>query len=601
MPSVGMKRSTRVCRMKSSEIRILRSGRQLWPDSGEVNPKRRSNDGVEFNNSVKKTPKSEIQKFPPKTIEKPKGLNHEENPKKRSRKVKAEAINNGGTVDKMFGIVYTRKRKRNSVQKCQLSENSELKTPVDSTVLENDKLGTEVISNPSFRSSKLTVRSSIQKRRSSLRRMRSRNPFSSGALMSELVSSRRNGIPFSSVVSKNKLRSCSFRSDSSSNLSDESSSTSVLSDLMQKVELESESWRCSANVLIVEPNRCYREGAIVTLELSETKEWLIVVKKNNRTKYALKADKFMRSTSINRFTRSMIWAADDTWKLEFPNRQDWILFKDLYKECCERNGPASVCRVIPVPGVCEVSGNEGKPSVLFRRLNSYITVDGDEVSRALARRTASYDMDSEDEEWLKKFNNELYSGNGHYEHLSEDCFELMIDTFEKAAFCSPDDHSNVIAAASDIGIRPVVEAVHAYWLKKRDQRRSPLLRVFQGHQIKKAPVIPQPFLRKRRSFKRQASHGRGKQPSLRQAMAAEHDVLEEDNAMAKVEEARVAATRHIESAILKRELAQLLMQNADMATYKATMALRIAEAASLTGSSEDTAAHFLFDEVPVVV
>ncbi|XP_039037414.1 uncharacterized protein LOC120174714 [Hibiscus syriacus] len=337
MPSVGMKRSMRVCRMKSSENRVLRSGRKIRPDTGDVKPKRRGNDGVEFNNSVKKTPKSEIQKSPADVNEKPKGLGHEENPKKRPRKVKAEVINNGGTVDKMFGIVYTRKNKRNGVQKCGLSENFEPNIPVDSTVLENDKLGSEVISHSSFRALKPTVRSSIQKRRSSLRITRSRNPISSGALMSDLISSRRNGIPFSSVVSKNKLRSCSISSGSSSNLSDESSSISDLSDLMPKVELESESWRCSANVLIIEPDRCYREeGGIVTLELSESKEWLLVVKKDNKTKYAQKADKFMRSTSFNRFTRSVIWAGVDTWKLEFPNRQDWIHFKDLYKECCER-------------------------------------------------------------------------------------------------------------------------------------------------------------------------------------------------------------------------------------------------------------------------
>ncbi|XP_039067280.1 uncharacterized protein LOC120213207 isoform X2 [Hibiscus syriacus] len=581
MPSVGMKRSTRVCSMKSSEARVLRSGRQLRPDSGEVKPKRRFNDGVEFNNSVKKTPKNEVRKSPADVNEKPKRLGHEVNPKKRSRKVKAEAENNGGTVDKMFGIVYTRKRKRNGVPKCHLSENSEPKSP---------------ISHPCFRASKLTVRSSIQKRRSSLRKMRARNPISSGALMSDLISSRRNGIPFSSVVSKNKLRS-SIRG-STSDLSDASSS---ISDLMPKVELESDSSQCSANVLIIEPDRCYREeGAIVTLEHSASKEWLLIVKKDNKTKYAQKADKIMRPPSLNRFTRAMIWTGDDTWKLEFPNRQDWILFKDLYKECNERNVPASTCRVIPVPGVREVSGYEGKPSVPFRRPDSYISVDGDEVSRTLANRAANYDMDSEDEEWLKKFNNEFFQGNGHCEHISEDCFELMVDAFEKACFCSTDDHSNVIAAAADLGISGVVEAVHAYWSKKRGQRRSPLLRVFQGHQVKKAPVVPQPFLRKRRSFKRQASHARGKQPSLLQAMVAEHVALVEEDVMVKVEEARAAATRSIETAIMRRQHTQLLMQNADMATYKAMMALRIAEAASLTESSEDSVAHFLVDEVPVV-
>ncbi|XP_022765559.1 uncharacterized protein LOC111310397 [Durio zibethinus] len=764
MPTVGMRRTTRFFRMaKGSEALVLRSGRRLWPDSGEVKPKKPSNEGDEYYHSTKKTPKTEVNKAPAEVNGKPKRLGHGENPKKQSRKRKAEAINDGGSVDRMFGIVYTRKRKRTEVQKrpfsgnsnrrkfrkkfnrkqvskrrkttrnveesrmlafvvgngdcygwfssflclvlgyvkrtevrlseltaflmsqpisgvyssngvkfvwgplanrtgickfsgarestplfsvdfsavpycfmrmhCSMilrmkrmqlvpvnsdeimsdSEEDELcvtsvidvsKSVTGSTVVEIDNLGSKVVLHPSVRASKLTGRNaqyrnglssrSIQKSRSSLRRKRARNPShvcahkANGALMSDLIISRRNGIPFSSVVSKNKLRS-SVLDSSAANLSDVSSS---ISDLMQNVD----SSLCSANILVIEPNRCYREeGAIVTLELSASQEWLLVVQKDKSTKYAFKVDKFMRPSSCNRFTHAIIWTGDDNWKLEFPNRHDWVIFKDLYKECYERNVPASTVKVIPVPGVREVSGSEDRYSVPFRRPDLYISLDGDEVSRALEKRTANYDMDLEDEEWLKKFNNEFFSGNGHCELLSEDCFELMVDAFEKAHFCSPYDYSNENAAARlclDLGSRGVVEAVHAYWLRKRKQRRSTLLRVFQGHQVKKAPLVPKPFLRKRRSFNRQASSGRGKKPSLLQALAAEHDAMAEQNAMVKVEEARVSANISVESAILKRQRAQLLMQNADMATYKAMMALRIAEAALVTESSEGAVAQF---------
>ncbi|XWS66293.1 hypothetical protein CRYUN_Cryun05aG0187100 [Craigia yunnanensis] len=772
MPSVGLRRTTRVFRMvKSSEVRVLRSGRQLWPDSGEVKPKRPNNDGDEYYHSMKKPPKSEVNKAASELNGKPKRLGHEENPKKQSRKMKAEARNDGASVDRMFGIVYTRKRKRNKVQKSQLSGNSEQKkfgksfnrkqiskrrkinkdveesrmfafvvgngdcygwfssflclvlgyvkraevrfselaaflmsqpisgvyssngvnlfwgppanrtgickfsgakdfiplfhvdfsavphcfmymhhstllrlkrvqlVPLNSdeimsdseedepcvtsvvdvskstsgsTVVKIDNLGSKVVLHPSVRAFKLTGRNaqyrnglssrSIQKRRSSLRRRRTRNPSlvgihkANGALMSDLISSRRNGIPFSSVVSKNKLRS-SVR-NSSANLSDVSS---YISDLMPNVD----SSQCSANILVVEPERCYREeGAIVKLELSSSREWLLVVKKDRSTKYAHKADKSMRPSSCNRYTHAIIWTGDDNWKLEFANRQDWAIFKDLYKECSERNVPASTVKVIPVPGVREVSGYGDRGSVQFHRPDLYLSLDGDEVSRALAKRTANYDMDSEDEEWLKKFNSEFFSGNGHCEHLSEDCFELMVDAFEKAYFCSPDDYSNENAVAHlclDLASGEVVEAVHAYWLRKRKQRRSALLRVFQGHQVKKAPLVPKSFLRKRRSFKRQASHVRGKQPSLLQALAAEYDTSAEQNAMVKVEEARVSATRSVESAILKRQRAQLLMQNADMAIYKAMMALRVAEAAPFTESSQDAVAQFFIGDLSVFV
>ncbi|XVF82775.1 hypothetical protein PTKIN_Ptkin16aG0076600 [Pterospermum kingtungense] len=111
-----------------------------------------------------------------------------------------------------------------------------------------------------------------------------------------------------------------------------------------------------------------------------------------------------------------------------------------------------------------------------------------------------------------------------------------------------------------------------------------------GCQVKKAPLVPKPFLRKRRSFKCQVSHGRCKQPNLLQALDAEHDSFTKQNTVIKVEEARMSATRYLESAILKRQEAQLLMQNADMDAYKAIMALRIAEAARFTESLDGTVA-----------
>jgi hypothetical protein len=85
-------------------------------------------------------------------------------------------------------------------------------------------------------------------------------------------------------------------------------------------------------------------------------------------------------------------------------------------------------------------------------------------------------MDSEDEEWLSKFNNEFQ------EHVSADNFELIIDAFEKVYYCNPDDSFDVKSAAScrqDLGSKEVVEAVYTYWMSKRKQKRSLLIRVFQ--------------------------------------------------------------------------------------------------------------------------
>ncbi|KAH7536816.1 hypothetical protein FEM48_Zijuj03G0026500 [Ziziphus jujuba var. spinosa] len=459
------------------------------------------------------------------------------------------------------------------------------------------------VSHPSVRTSKLVGRNSqyrngltsrcIQKRRSSLRRRRARNPSinsthkSNGALVSDLISFRKRGVPFSSSVTSNiKLRR-SVRRSPSGTLKEESS-TAVGS--TQEMDLPS----CCANILVIESDKCYREeGANVVLEISPLGEWVLVVKKDGMTRFTHRAEKVMRPCCCNRFTHDIMWIGDNSWKLEFPNRQDWMRFKDLYKECSDRNTPIKTpsAKTIPVPGVSEVPGYGENLGTLFCRPDSYISVKDDEVSRALARRNANYDMDSEDEEWLKKFNGEVLVENELHEHVSEDTFEIMVDAFEKAFYCSPNDLSDEKVAANfflDMGRREVVEALCGYWMKKRKQKRSSLLRVFQGHQVKKAPLIPKPFFRKKRSFKRQPSQlGRGKYPSYLQA---EQDALEEQNAVLKVKEANASASKSMQLAVSKRQRAQILMGNADLATYRAAMALKIAEAALVANSPDDATA-----------
>lgn len=131
-----------------------------------------------------------------------------------------------------------------------------------------------------------------------------------------------------------------------------------------------------------------------------------------------------------------------------------------------------------MPGVREVPGYADTHSLPFLIPESYISVKEDEVSRSFAKKTANYDMDSEDEEWLKKLNKDFEL----HDHVSEDKFELMVDAFEKAFYSKPYDFSDGVAAAGhflDMGKREVVEAVYSYWMNKRKQKKSSLLRVFQ--------------------------------------------------------------------------------------------------------------------------
>lgn len=61
---------------------------------------------------------------------------------------------------------------------------------------------------------------------------------------------------------------------------------------------------------------------------------------------------------------------------------------------------------------------------------------------------------------------------------------------------------------------------------------------------------------------------------------------EEQNDYLRMEEAKVFADRTMETAIAKRRRAQVLAENADLAVYKAMVALRIAEAIKEAESRE---------------
>ena len=76
-------------------------------------------------------------------------------------------------------------------------------------------------------------------------------------------------------------------------------------------------------------------------------------------------------------------------------------------------------------------------------------------------------------------------------------------------------------------------------------------------------------------------------------MPEERDAVEEQNALIRVQEAKAAASRSEGLAIARRQAAQLLMEKADLATYRAAKALRIAEAARVTKSTDAASSFFL--------
>ncbi|OVA03611.1 Enhancer of polycomb-like [Macleaya cordata] len=393
---------------------------------------------------------------------------------------------------------------------------------------------------------------------------------------------------------------------------------SSLVELRQNMDVVS----CAANILVIESDKCYREeGAKVMLECSASKEWMLMIKSQGLIRYSYKAIDLMRPSTTNRYTHAMIWTGENGWKLEFPDRRDWLIFKELHRECIDRNVRAPPAKPIPVPSVREVPDYETNQYVPFVQPDAYIAVPDDEVARASMRKVANYDVDSGDEEWLEKLNNGHDKENSGLELVSVEKFEEIIDAFEKLAFYCPDnafDENRAASVCPDLGMN-VVGPVYQHWLRKRKQKHGPLLKVFQYGPPKKAQVLNKPVLRKRRSTKRQNQPGRGKLWNVLQDVERKQDdirriqeentrraqeenmrrVREENMRIAKegdvrrVEEATESASQSLQLAVLKRNRAQTLMDNADLAAYWATMAVRIAEAAQVAESTELAASFYL--------
>nr|XP_010934063.1 uncharacterized protein LOC105054271 [Elaeis guineensis]XP_029123040.1 uncharacterized protein LOC105054271 [Elaeis guineensis] len=360
----------------------------------------------------------------------------------------------------------------------------------------------------------------------------------------------------------------------------------ALVELKQNMDLA----HCRANVLVTVTDRCWREeGANVMLEFSHSKDWCIAVKVRGMTRYLHKPQD-MRPCVVNRFTHAYMWSGEDGWKLEFCDRWDWLVFKELHMECRERNLQSSqdgFTKTIPVPVVCEVSDYEDGAMASFVRPDCYIRMMDDEVGRALASNVAIYDMDLGDEEWLNQLNTSSSDvDNSGFSHISDETFEKIVSVLEKDAYNNPNDiykKERALDLCQDLGNRDMLAAVYDYWVEKRNQKRAALVRAFQ-YDIptpRRAQFIQRPLFRKKRSFKRQRSqYGRGKPEFFLEAGA------KEEASQRRVQEAENAADRAVESAIQLRTRAQMLMSNAELAAYKSVMALKIADAIRVSESPD---------------
>ncbi|CAJ2674922.1 unnamed protein product [Trifolium pratense] len=255
------------------------------------------------------------------------------------------------------------------------------------------------------------------------------------------------------------------------------------SDVARAPEKNFECLSCDANVLITVGDKGWREyGSRVVLELFEHNEWKLSVKLLGVTRYSYKAHQFMQPGSANRYTHAMMWKGGKDWTLEFSDRSQWALFKEMHEECYNRNLRAASVKNIPIPGVHLIEENDDNGSeVTFVRSSMYFRQLETDFEMALDPSRVLYDMDSEDEQWFSNIrNSEMY--NGDLNGITEEIFEKTMDLLEKAAFaklCDQFTPNEIEELMLNVGPLCIVKIIYDHWHQRRQKKGMALIRHFQ--------------------------------------------------------------------------------------------------------------------------
>ncbi|KAM1776911.1 hypothetical protein ACFX11_043646 [Malus domestica] len=246
---------------------------------------------------------------------------------------------------------------------------------------------------------------------------------------------------------------------------------------------------CETNVLVNGSDRGWREcGAHVVLELFDHNEWKLAVKISGTTKYSYKAHQFLQPGTTNRYTHAMMWKGgkDWNWGLEFPDRSQWALFREMHEECYNRNIRSASVKNIPIPGVrlIEESDDNSIEISFLRSSAKYFRQIETDVEMALDPSRVLYDMDSDDEQWILKFQNSSEVHNSSSTEIDEEMFEKTMDMFEKAAYdqqCDEFTSEEIeeLMAGAGVGPMDVILSIYEHWLQKRQRKGMPLIRHLQ--------------------------------------------------------------------------------------------------------------------------
>ncbi|XP_057959274.1 uncharacterized protein LOC131151842 isoform X2 [Malania oleifera] len=245
---------------------------------------------------------------------------------------------------------------------------------------------------------------------------------------------------------------------------------------------------CDVNVLITVGDRGWREhGARVVLELADHNEWRLAVKLSGATRYSYKAHQFMQPGTTNRYTHDMTWKGGKDWILEFPDRSQWMLFKEMHEECYNRNVRAALVKNIPIPGVrlIEDSDDNGSEVPFVQNSPKYFRQLETDVDMAMDPLRILYDMDSDDEQWIVQNHIALDESMSSLCGVSEQIFEKAMDMLEKVAYTEQRDQftsEEVSEFMAGIGPAEVVKSIHDHWRQKREKKGMPLVRQLQPPQ-----------------------------------------------------------------------------------------------------------------------
>lgn len=239
---------------------------------------------------------------------------------------------------------------------------------------------------------------------------------------------------------------------------------------------------CVANVLVTHEDKGWREyGAQIVLEVADHNEWKLAVKLSGVTKYSYKVKHILQPGTTNRYSHAMMWKGGKDWVLEFPDRSQWMLFKEMHEECYDRNIRAASVKNIPIPGVRLVEESDdyyGNDVPFVRNPMKYFRQVQSDVEMAMDPSHILYDIDSDDEKWLMEHN----SRADKPDEISEEFFEKAINMFEKVSYSQLRDNfteDEIKELVIGIGSGRAAKAVCEHWKQKREKMGMPLIRHLQ--------------------------------------------------------------------------------------------------------------------------